>query len=312
MPEAPYLPEVLEVPAPVAAALIFEPLPAEAEERRRLHAVRALGPGFWLPALWIIIVLVAALFAGVLPLHDPLKSDFSHVSSAPGTAGHLLGTDEIGRDILSRLCFGARVSLTVGIVAVGVGMLIGGAAGLVAGYARGRAETVIMGLVYIMLAFPALILVIAITAFLGQSLRNVTLAVATVAVPAFARVTRGATLAFADREFITAARMLGARSRRIMWRELLPNVLLPVGAFALVVVAVAIVAEGGLAFLGLSVPAPKPSWGSMISGARNKLSDGTAPFISLIPAGVLCLTVLCFNLVGDRLRRVLNVRESAL
>src|SRR5436853_5375813 len=260
MPEAPYLPEVLETPGTLAAAaLIFEAPMAEPEGRRTYRAARALGLGFWLPALWIIIVMVAAVFANVLPLHDPLKSDFSHVSATPGTAGHLLGTDEIGRDILSRLCFGARVSLTVGLVAVGVGMLIGGAAGLVAGYVRGRVETVIMGLVDIMLAFPALILVIAITAFLGQSLRNVTLAVATVAIPAFARVTRGATLSFASREFITAARMLGARNRRIMGRELLPNVLLPVGAFALVVVAVAIVAEGGLAFLGLSVPAPKPS-----------------------------------------------------
>ncbi len=135
-----------------------------------------LGPSFWLPAAWIALVGFAAAFAAVLPLQNPLKSDYAHVAVGPGTGGHLLGTDEIGRDILARLVYGARVSLTVGLVAIGVGMIIGGLIGLLAGYYRGRIETALMGLVDIMLAFPALVLVIAITAFLGQSLRNVTVA----------------------------------------------------------------------------------------------------------------------------------------
>ena len=184
--------------------------------------------------------------------------------------------------------------------------------GLVAGYYRGRVETLLMGLVDVMLAFPALVLVIAITVFLGQSLRNVTVAVAVVAIPAFARVTRGATLSCAQRDFVTAARGMGATNRRVLFRDVVPNVLLPVAAFALVVVGVAMIAEGGLAFLGLSVPPPHPSWGSMIYGAKNKLADGSAPFISLIPAAVMFLTVLSFNLVGDHLRTLLNVREGSL
>jgi peptide/nickel transport system permease protein len=211
---------------------------------------RRLGIGFWLPVAWVGAVLLAALFAPLLPVKDPLKSDFLRVASTPGGGGHLLGTDEIGRDILARLVWGSRVTVTVGLVAVAIGLAAGGTIGIVAGYYRGRVETLLMGIVDVMLAFPALVLVIAITAFLGQSLRNVTIAIAVVATPAFARVARGATLSFANREFVTAARAMGATNRRIITREIVPNVLLPLLAFAWVVVAVAIVAEGGLAFLG--------------------------------------------------------------
>jgi peptide/nickel transport system permease protein len=267
---------------------------------------------FWAPAAWIALVAFCAVFADVLPLKSPTRTDFANVAVGPGTGGHLLGTDEIGRDILSRLVYGARVSLTVGLVAVVAGMLLGGAIGLFAGYHRGRAETVLMGVVDVMLAFPALVLVIAITAFLGQSLRNVTLAVAIVAVPAFARVTRSATLSCVHRDYVTAARGMGATTWRVLRRDVLPNAVLPVAAFALVVVGVAIIAEGGLAFLGLSVPPPHPSWGSMIYGGKNKLADGTAPFISLIPAAVMFLTVLSFNVVGDYLRTRFDTREGAL
>jgi peptide/nickel transport system permease protein len=273
---------------------------------------RRFRPSFWAPAAWIGLVVFGAVFAGVLPLKDPAKSDYAHIAVGPGTGGHLLGTDEIGRDILSRLVFGARVSLTVGLVAVAAGLIIGGAIGLAAGYYRGRAETVLMGVVDVMLAFPALVLVIAITVFLGQSLRNVTVAVAIVAVPAFARVTRSATLSCMHRDYVTAARGMGATNWRVLRREVLPNAVLPLAAFALVVVGVAIIAEGGLAFLGLSVPPPHPSWGSMIYGGKNKLADGTAPFISLIPAAVMFLTVLSFNLVGDHVRTRLDTREAAL
>jgi peptide/nickel transport system permease protein len=285
---------------PVAA-----PGPAAAGRRR-------LGPAFWLPVGWIALVVFGAVFAGVLPLKSPTQSDFSNIAVGPGTGGHLLGTDEIGRDILARLAYGARVSLTVGLVAVAAGLIIGGGIGLVAGYYRGKAETVLMGVVDVMLAFPALVLVIAVTAFLGQSLRNVTLAVAIVAIPAFARVMRSATISCVHRDFVTAARGMGASTWRVLRREVLPNAMLPVLAFALVVVGVAIIAEGGLAFLGLSVPPPHPSWGSMIYGGKNKLADGTDPFISLIPAAVMFLTVLSFNLVGDRLRALVDTREAAL
>jgi peptide/nickel transport system permease protein len=265
---------------------------------------------FWVPVAWIVLLGLAAVLAPFLPLKDPLKSDFAHLAARPFSAGHLLGTDELGRDVLSRLVWGSRVALTVGVVAVGVGMVVGGTIGLVAGYYRGWVESLLMAIVDVMLAFPALVLVIAVTAMLGQSLRNVSIAVAVVATPTFARVTRGATLTFAQRDFVTAAKAMGARNRRIIVRDLLPNVALPVVSYALVVVAVAIVAEGALAFLGLSVPKPKPSWGAMISDGRSKLDD--APFISLVPAAAMFVTVLSFNLAGDRVRRRFDRRGGAL
>ena len=289
----------MESTAEVVPAAVLTEITAAPLRRRRDLA-------FWLPLGWVVLVGLAAL----LPLKNPLKSDFTRLASRPFVPGHLLGTDALGRDVLSRLVWGSRVALTVGIVAVGVGMVVGGVIGLIAGYYRGRIDTLLMGIVDVMLAFPALVLVIAITAMLGQSLRNVSIAVAIVATPTFARVTRGATLSFAQREFVTAAKAMGARNRRIILRDLLPNVALPVLSYALVVVAVAIVAEGALAFLGLSVPKPHPSWGAMISEGRARLDD--APWVSLIPAGAMFLTVLAFNLVGDRFRRVFDVREGAI
>ena len=273
--------------------------------------VRRMGPAFWLPVAWLAMMVFFALFAGLLPLQSPTKIA-GQVNLMPFRSGHLLGTDDLGRDTLARLAFGARVSLTVGIVAVGIGMVVGGLLGLLAGYYRRRVETVVMFFVDSLLAFPALILVLAITVFLGQSLRNVTIAISIVAIPAFARVTRAATLTFSEREFVTAARGMGATNLRIVVREVLPNVMLPVASFALVVVAVAIVAEGGLAFLGQSVPAPHPSWGSMIAEGKGVLQDGTAPQDALIPAIVMFITVLSVNLVGDRLRRMLSVREASI
>lgn len=281
-----------------------------AESARPPSRLSRLRLGLWIPAAWVSLVGMCALLAPVLPIDDPLKSDFRYIAKGPGAGGHLLGTDAIGRDILSRLIWGSRVALIVGIVAVAVGMVAGGALGIIAGYYRGKTEVLLMGLVDMMLAFPALVLVIAVTAFLGNSLRNVTIAIAIVATPAFARVARAATIQFAGREFVTAARGMGATDRRIILREVLPNVVLPVAAFALVVVAVAIVAEGGLAFLGLSVPAPKPSWGSMINDGRAKLD--TAPHIALIPSMAMFLTVLSFNLIGDQFRSRFDVREGAI
>jgi peptide/nickel transport system permease protein len=303
----------VELPSVASEGMVVadaEPVPVAVITELTAAPVKKRKWAFWLPAIWIAVVVVSALAAPILPIDDPMKSDFAHVATGPFTGGHLLGTDNIGRDILSRLIWGSRVALTVGVVAVAVGMIVGGALGLLAGYYRGKVESVLMGLVDIMLAFPALVLVIAITAFLGQSLRNVAIAVAVVATPAFARVARAATLTFAQREFVTAARGMGATNRRILLREILPNVILPLGAFALVVVAVAIVAEGGLAFLGLSVPAPKPSWGSMINDGRGKLED--APFISLIPSAMMFVTVLAFNLIGDVFRGRFDVREGAI
>lgn len=231
-------------------------------------------------------------------------------TNAYPSAKHWLGTDSAGRDTFSRIVSGAQVALLVGVVAVGVGMLLGTLIGMIAGYFRGATEGIMMTVVDIALAFPALILAIAIVAFRGQSLFNVCFAIAVVATPGFARLSRSAALTFSEREFVMAARVMGASHRRIIFRELLPNVALPVIAFYLLAVAIAIVAEGGLAFLGLSVPPPRPSWGTMIQDGYNVIND--SPFVVMVPSMVMFITVLAFNYIGDRFRERFDVKEAAL
>lgn len=226
------------------------------------------------------------------------------------SARHWLGTDAKGRDQLARLAYGAQVALLVGVVAIAIGMLIGGIIGMIAGYFRGPTEGLIMTGVDVALAYPALVLAIAIVAFRGQSLFNVCLAIGIVSIPAFARIARSATLTHAEREFVTAARVMGASHTRIIFREILPNVMLPVMAFALLAVAIAIVAEGGLAFLGLSVQSPQASWGSMIRDGYNVIND--SPYVVLLPATIMFITVLAFNLIGDKFREFFDVKEAAL
>ncbi len=267
-----------------------------------------LGFVFWGAIVWIVALLAAAAFADVLPLPSPTDMDMLERRALPDAA-HWLGTDGLGRDVAARLVFGARTSLTVGLCAPLIGLVFGGAAGLLAGYFRGRLDTVVIGAVDVLLAFPPLVLALAVTAFLGQSLLNMTLILGFLGIPVFTRVARSATLAFAQREFVTAARALGATHTRILMRELLPNVALPLAAFLLIAVAVTIVVESALSFLGLGVPPPQPSWGSMIGEGRESLDS--AAWLAFTPAGVMFLTVLAFNLVGDTVRAVTDPRRGA-
>jgi peptide/nickel transport system permease protein len=200
--------------------------------------------------------------------------------------------------------------MIVGFSSIAMGLVVGGTLGLIAGYYKGRVGRLIMGLMDVLLAFPALVLALAIITFLGQNLRNVVIAIAILAVAPIARVIRASTLSFSEREFVVAARALGAKNFRIITREILPNVAVPTLSFSLVAVAVAIVAEGGLAFLGLSVRPPQPSWGGMINEGRTFLAH--TPEMSLIPAAVLFITVLAFNFVGDSLRVRFDPRVGAL
>jgi len=291
---------------------------ATAEQRKKR------GVGFWLPVFWLVVIFGSAILAPLLPLDNPRTPDpcVDGVSATcpdgnpdglplayPSTR-HPLGTDGDGKDILSRVVWGGRVSLLVGIVAVMVGMLLGGAIGIIAGYYRSATERVLMAVVDIFLAFPALILALSIVAVIGKGLKAVCIAVAVVSTPAFARIARANTLTYAQREFVMASRVMGTKNSRIIVREVLPNVAFPLAAFALVVVAIAIVAEGGLAFLGLSVQAPNPSWGLMIADGKPYLDE--AAFVALIPAGIMFLTVLSVNLLGDKFRAMFNVKEAAL
>lgn len=282
------------------------PAAVEARPRRRRPS---LGLVFWLAVVWIGIVFAAAILADVLPLDDPSKMSLLARRQGPSMA-HWLGTDHLGRDVLSRVIHGGRVSLIVGLIAPFLGLLVGGALGLLAGYFRGRLETLTMGAMDVLLAFPPLVLALAIIAYLGQTVVNLTAVLALLTVPAATRVTRAATLAFAQREFVLAARALGATHLRIMLRELLPNVVLPLMVFQLIAVAVIIVAEGALSFLGLGVPPPTPSWGSMMSEGREQLD--VAAHIAFVPAIVMFFTVLAFNIIGDTLRSLTDPRRSAV
>ena len=270
---------------------------------------RRLGPLFWAAIGWVVFVFAAAIFADMLPLPSPTDMDML-ARRAPFSAEHWLGTDGLGRDELSRLVYGARISLVVGLCAPVIGLVLGGGFGLLAGYFRGRFETLVVGSMDVLLAFPPLIFALAVTAFLGQSIINLTCILGVLSIPAFMRVARAATLTLARREFVIAAQALGATHARILIRELLPNVALPLLAYFLLVVAVIILVEGSLAFLGLGVPPPIPSWGSMIGEGRESLD--VAPRLAFIPAIAMFLTVLSFNLVGDTLRAITDPRQSAL
>jgi peptide/nickel transport system permease protein len=274
-----------------------------------VRRTRRLGTLFWLAVGWTLLVLAAAALADFLPLPSPTDMDMLE-RRASFSALHWLGTDALGRDELSRLIYGARISLTVGLCAPVIGLVFGGALGMLAGYFRGRFETLVVGSMDVLLAFPPLILALAVTAYLGQSILNLTCILGVLGIPAFMRVARASTLTLARREFVIAAQALGATHARILLRELLPNVLLPLLAFFLLGVAVTIVVEGALSFLGLGVPPPISSWGSMIGEGRESLE--IAPRLAFIPAAAMFLTVLSFNLIGDTLRALTDPRQGAL
>jgi peptide/nickel transport system permease protein len=258
---------------------------------------------------WIALIVLAAALADFLPIGSPTDMDMLARRALPSSQ-HLLGTDQFGRDELARLIYGARISLTVGLLAPVIGVTVGGCLGMLAGYFRGRFETLTVAGVDVLLAFPPLVFALAVTAYLGQSILNLTLVIGILGIPAFTRVARAVTLSLSEREFVTAARALGATHTRILLRELLPNVALPLLAFFLLGVAVTIVVEGALSFLGLGVPPPAPSWGSMIGEGRESLD--LAPWLAFLPAGFMFATVLAFNIVGDTLRALTDPRPGTL
>jgi len=270
---------------------------------------RVLGGLFIASVIWIALVGLGAIFANLLPIPSPTDMDMLGKRALP-SAEHWLGNDVLGRDVFSRLIYGGRISLTVGLLAPVIGVTIGGALGMLAGYFRGRFETIVTGGVDVLLAFPPLVFALAVTAYLGQSILNITLVIGILGIPAFTRVARAVTLSLSEREFVTAARALGATHSRILLRELLPNVALPLVAFFLLGVAVTIVVEGALSFLGLGVPPPAPSWGSMIGEGRESLD--IAPWLAFLPALFMFLTVLAFNVIGDTLRALTDPRPGAL
>ena len=288
----------------VSSPVDVPPVGDEEFEEAPRRSKRKFGVVFWISAVWIAIVVLAALTADILPIPSPSDARFELTNEPPG-AEALLGTDDIGRDILSRIIYGGRVSLTVGLLAIALGLTVGTAFGLLSGYFRGRVDSAVTVLTDSMLAFPPLVLILALTAALGQSQRNLTIGIGIITIPVFIRLSRANTMVFAQREFVTAAKAMGAKDGRIMFREVLPNVMLPIAAFMFLAMAVVIVAEGSLSFLGLGVPSPTPSWGGMIARGRGELES--APHVALIPSLVMFQTVVSFNFIGDTLRSRLDV-----
>jgi len=249
-------------------------------------------------ALLTVALIFVALAAPLLAPFDPDAQDTSRRLEAPSTQ-HLLGLDDLGRDVLSRIVFGARVSLRVGFSVVVIGSLIGVALGAMAGYFGGAWDVTIMRICDILLAFPGILLAIALVAVLGPSLNNVILALAAINWVGYARLVRGQVLKVREMEYVTAAKALGARSPRVITRHVLPNVINPVIVMATLGLAGAILAEAALSFLGLGVQPPTPSWGAMLTSGRQYL--GIANHLAIFPGAAIMLAVMGLNFLGDGL-----------
>jgi peptide/nickel transport system permease protein len=268
--------------------------------RFRQHHTGMLGL-----ALVLTFIAVAA-FAPLLAPFSPIAASWEAIRQAPSLA-HLMGTDEIGRDELSRVIWGARASLAAGVLSVVMAAAIGVPAGLVAGFAGGWADAILSRIVDAMLAIPFLILAIALAAFLGPDLRNAMIAIGVSSAPVFMRVARAATLDTMTLEFIEAARALGNPPWRTALRHVVPNITAPVLVQSTLSIATAIIAEASLSFLGLGEQPPQPSWGSMLNAAQQFLTQ--APWLAIFPGIAIFLVVLGFNLMGDGLRDVLDTRR---
>ena len=294
------------VAEPDAAAIVAGVAVAPAQASRRI------GRQLWRRKTAVLgvglagLVLLGALLAHWLSPADPLAMSPRRFAG-PSAAG-LLGTDQFGRDLLSRLLLGARVSMAVAFGAVGVAVLIGGAIGLCAGYFGGRIDLALMRGVDVLMAFPTLLLALAVVATFGGGVRNLILAVTLAYIPIFSRVIRGSALSVKQSEFVEASRALGAGDGRIMLRAILPNVLAPIIVQATFNLSTAIMIEAALSFLGLGVQPPAPSWGNMLSEARSFME--LDPWLALAPGAAITVAVLGFNLFGDGLRDILDPRLS--
>ncbi|MBB5295832.1 ABC transporter permease (plasmid) [Deinococcus metallilatus] len=267
----------------------------------RVLGHRTLRVGLVLLALVLLATLAGQLFTP----QDPVAMNFA-ATFQPPSAAHLLGTDNFGRDVFSRILAGAWVSVRVALIAVGLSALVGVTLGTAAGYYRGWVDEVLMRLMDVLMAFPALLLAIAVMAILGRGVENAMIAIAVVYTPIFARITRGSILTVREEEYLTAARALGQTDLRLMWRHVLPNALGPIIVQTSLSLAFAVLAESALSFFGLGTQPPTPSWGLMLSEGRSFLLQ--APWLGLFPGVAIMLTVLSFNLVGDGLRDLLDPR----
>ena len=282
-------------------------LPRELSPARRALLRLMHRRGAMLGLAIVLVFVLIAFFAPLIAPQDPLQTSWSAVRKAP-SAQYLFGTDEIGRDVLSRVIWGARASLLAGLVSVSIAMALGVPIGLLAGYMGGWVDGVISRFTDAMLAVPFLILAIALAAFLGPSLTNAMIAIGVSATPIFIRLTRGQVLSVKVEDFVEAARAVGNPHWRIALRHILPNILPPLIVQATLAIASAIIAEASLSFLGLGQQPPAPSWGSMLNTAKNYVDN--APWMAVWPGVSIFLLVLSFNLLGDGLRDALDPRHK--
>ncbi len=292
-------------------------LPVDAVRlRHRAADMRRYGLGYFLHryarnrlalvGLWVVLGIVAvALFASWVAPASPIKPDFGNLLRSP-SAAHPMGTDDLGRDVLSRVIFGARTALLAGVLSVGIAVLAGLPLGLLSGYYGGRLDDLLMRLTDAMLSFPFLVLALALAAVLGAGLDKALLAIGIVFTPRFIRLARAQVLGEREQNYVEAARAMGVGDGRIIWRHILPNSVSPIVVQASLDMAGAITAEAALSFLGLGTQPPTPSWGSMLNIAQAYL--GTAPWMAVWPGLAIFITVLALNLLGDGLREALDPR----
>lgn len=304
----------LATTAPMPSSEPPTPAPAGTRTRRGLGSrwpVLASLRRDWIGmvgAVLVVAIIVAALFASVLARYDPTTMAGLDRLSGPGRK-YWLGTDEAGRDLMSRALYGARTSIRVSLMVVTLAAGIGVPLGLISGYYRGIVDGVTMRLMDVLFAFPTLLLALAVVATLGPEVRNLVLALTIVFTPSFARVTRGAALTVCAEPYVEAARSVGVRDRRIIFRYVLPNVAAPVAVQFTISLATAILAEASLGYLGLGVPPPTPSWGGMLASGKVYFDQSVWP--SVVPGLCIMTTVLAFNLLGDALRDSLDPRLRA-
>ncbi|HEV2361675.1 MAG TPA: ABC transporter permease [Acidimicrobiales bacterium] len=290
--------------------------------RRRRSQFRRLGPGFYIAATYCTLVILVAIFANLLPLQAP-NADTCLTNGGPGanagpSLAHWLGCDTNGRDVFSRVIFGSRVSLVVGFASIAMAELVGGTLAIVAGFYRGAADWVLSVIMNVILAFPYLILALAITTFWGHGWINVTVIIAIVATAPLFRVVRANTIAFTERDYVLAATALGSSRRRTLVKQILPDVVPTAITYGFVGVSIAVTGEGALSFLGQSVPIPQATWGNMIAAGSGLISSIGSPgvpvniWLVLGPAIALFAFVVSINFIGDRLRQILDVREGVL
>ncbi|MDT0203126.1 ABC transporter permease [Nocardioides sp. AE5] len=270
---------------------------------------------FNLAMIWLVGIVLAAILAPVLPLgeHNNVAATlYEPINMSPQLlTDHPLGTNNQGLDLLSRSIYGARTSLVISLLAIAIGTVVGGSIGVIAGYFRKGTDSIIGIFTNALLAVPPLILLIALSTFLTPSTRNLAFALSLLSIPGMVRLARANTIAFAQREFVMAARLMGATRFRIMLRELVPNVVLPVFSMAVVMISVLIVAEASLSFLGLGIQQPDPTWGNMVAeGEGGAMED--YPHIVLVPGTFLFLTVFAFNLLGEKAQQRWDTRSAKL